>query len=154
MPGDGTPASLLLRDAQVNLQVSDALAVHLPEAPFQHEVYFQAFYAIEKASKAVCDVCGIATSENGNWSRRIKTHDITELLRLLRGNPKLDNQMADQLASAAADIPFHPEQKYPDLVRQTIPYESEQLTVEDANEARTYAHRFVAEVETWVAARS
>ena len=154
MSGDETPASLLLRDAKINLQVSDALATHLPDAPFQPEIYFQAFYAVEKAVKAVCDVCGIATISPDTWNPKIKTHDISELLQLLEGTPALDRQMTDRIASAVSDIPFRPENRYPVLVDKNIPHELESFTTESANEARTYAHRFVSEVESWVATRS
>ena len=154
MSEDETPASLLLRDAQVNLQISDALATHLPEAPFQHEIYFQAFYAVEKAVKAVCDVCGIATIFSDTWNPKIKTHDISTLLQLLESTPALDRQMADRIASAISDIPFRPENRYPVLVDKNIPHELESFTTESANQARAYAHQFVSEVETWVAARS
>ena len=154
MSGDETPASLLLRDAKINLQVSDALAEHLPEAPFQHEVYFQAFYAVEKATKAVCDVCGIATVGSENWNDKIKTHNIKTLMRLMETNPKLDSQMEAMILEAADKVRFHPEQKYPDLWDRAIPCEFDAFTTESANQARAHAHQFVSEVETWVAARS
>ena len=150
MSGDETPASLLLRDAKINLQVSDTLAEHLPEAPFQHEVYFQAFYAVEKAVKAICDICGIAV-KNDDWNKQIKTHDISKLLQMIEGNSRLDEHMLEKLVATNDEIPYSPSQKYPDLGFKTIPHES--FTQDTANAARSIAHQFVSEVETWVAAR-
>ena len=151
MSGNETPASLLLRDAKSNLQVSDTLAEHLPEAQLQHEVYFQAFYAVEKAVKAICDICGIAV-ENNNWNGDIKKHDISKLLKMIEGNPKLDKDMLDKLKAINDEIPFNSDQKYPDLEFKTIPHES--FAQDTANAARSIARKFVFEVEDWVAAHS
>lgn len=151
MSEDETPASLLLRDAKVNLRISDVLAAQLPEAPFQHEVYFQAFYAIEKAIKAVCSICGVAL-KNNDWNPQLKTHKISELLKMIEGNPKLDNQIASKLTLLIGEIPFDPAQKYPNLEFRTIPHES--FTTNTANTARTYAHQFVSDIENWIASLS
>ena len=151
MSRDETPASLLLRDAKINLQVSDTLAEHLPEAQFQHEVYFQAFYAVEKAVKAICDICGIAV-KNNNWDKNIKKHDISELLKMIEKKQKLDKDMLDKLRAINDEIPFNSNQKYPDLEFKMIPHES--FTQDTANAARSIAHQFVLEVEDWVAAHS
>lgn len=149
-----TPASLLLRDAEINLQISDALATHLPEAPFQHEIYFQAFYAVEKAVKAVCDICGIATLSPDTWNPKIKTHDISTLLQSLEATEQVDGQMAKKITLAMSEIPFRLENRYPNLVDKKIPHEIEFFTTESANKARLYARKFVYEVKDWVAAHS
>lgn len=143
-----TAASLLLRDAKVHLEVSDALANTL----FHHEVYFQAHYAIEKAVKAVCDICGIATINSGKWNKLIKTHRISKLLKLLKDNPKLTYDMERIIQTAINTIPLNSKQKYPDLQFKTIPREL--FTANTANEARQYAHQFVSKVEDWITARS
>lgn len=147
LPKD-TVASLLLRDAQVHLGVSDALATTL----FHHEVYFQAHYAVEKAVKAICDVCGIATVNSGKWNISIRTHDISKLLELLKDSPKLNCDMEEKIETAICSIPFNPKQKYPDLKAKTIPCEL--FTASTANDARKYAHQFVSEVKDWIATRS
>lgn len=147
MTEEQTPASLLLRDAKINLCISDFLATKLSEAPFQHEVYFQAFYAVEKAVKAVCCICGVALKDN-DWNSQIKTHEIFELLKMIKGNPKLDNQMATKLASSIKRIPFDADQKYPNLKSKSIPHEL--ISKKTANKAREYARQFVSEIEEWV----
>ena len=143
-----TAASLLLRDAQVHLEVCDTLANTL----FHHEVYFQAHYAVEKAVKAVCDICGIATINSGEWNKSIKTHRISKLLELLKDSPKLNYDMEEIIQTAISSIPFNSKQKYPDLKFKTIP--SELFTANTANDARLYAHQFVSKVEDWVTAHS
>lgn len=143
-----TAASLLLRDAQVHLKVSDALA----STSFHHEVYFQAHYAVEKAVKAVCDVCGIATTNSDEWNISIKTHDISILLELLKDSPKLDYDIEEKIETTILSVPFNSKQKYPDLNAKKIPYEL--FNANTANDARKYAHQFVSEVKDWIDTRS
>lgn len=143
-----TAASLLLRDAQVHLEVCDTLANTL----FHHEVYFQAHYAIEKAVKAVCDICGIATINSEEWSKSIKTHRISKLLELLENSSKLNYDMKERIQTAMSSIPLNPTQKYPDLETKTIPIKL--FEANTANDARQYAHQFVSEVRVWVAIHS
>ena len=148
------PASLLLRDANINLLISDALSKHLPDAPFQHEVYFQAFYAVEKAIKAVCDVYGSATIGQEMWNEEIKTHDIKALFQMLEEATELDGVIETKIRDAVNKIRFHPDQKYPDLKSRTIPNESISLTTRLADETRIYAKQFVKEVENWISTRA
>ena len=145
-----TPASLLLRDAKNNLQISKALTEHQSYDMFQHEIYFQSFYAVEKAVKAVCDVYGIATVGQEEWNEEIKTHDIKALFQMLEKNTVLDRVIETKISDAVNKMRFHPDQKYPDLKSRTIPSESTFLTTELANEVRIYAEQFVEEVEEWI----
>lgn len=149
-----TPASLLLRDAKNNLQICTALAEHQSNDMLQHEVYFQACYAVEKAVKAVCDVYGIATVGQEKWNEEIKTHDLKVLFQILEENAALERVIETKIRDAVNKIRFHPDQKYPDLKSRTIPNESSYLTTELANEALTYAQQFVKEVDNWILTRT
>lgn len=157
MSANETPASLLLQDANINLQISDYLSSSPPHAPFQHEVYFQAFYAVEKAVKAVCDVYGIATvitkDSAKEWNDKIKIHNINKLLWQLKqhkNHPRYDDKIIGKIADAAKYFSFDPEDRYPDINTETIPSEKELYTTESVNNAREYARQFVSEIEKWV----